>query len=466
MASGYGNPGTAIESENAMAPEATLSMFSTAAMDEVFSVANQIRLMTKFEWALSRALENEGLAAPGSARAIGPLLDGKFVDVAALFTQAKQSGNIAIPFVRQLTAAVKSRNEEAARAIHLGATSQDVLDTALVMQSGEGLAIILAGLGELERQLLHHVRAYAETILPGRTWLQDGPPTTLGLKIAGWVAAVRRHCQRLEAARARALVLQFGGAVGTLAALGDKGEAVSATLAKQLELPEAEVPWHAHRDGLGEVAAALGLLTGTLGKIGRDVSLLMQTEIAEVLEPAGDGRGGSSTMPHKRNPVASAVVLACATRVPGLVATMLAAMPQEHERGLGGWQAEWETYPEIFRLAAAALERTIEVARGMEVNPGRMAAHLEATQGLVMAEAVSVALAERIGREQAHNLMESAAKRAVAEGRHLREILAEIPEVRAQFGEKEIAALLTPQNYLGSTRRFLENILGGTDGIR
>jgi 3-carboxy-cis,cis-muconate cycloisomerase len=449
-----------------MAHEPTMSLFSTTAMDEVFSVANQIRLMVRFEWALSGALESEGLAAGGAAAAIEPFLDSEFADIPALFAQAKESGNVAIPFVRQLTAAVRTRNEEAARTIHLGATSQDVLDTALVIQSREGLALILSGVDELEGHLLRQARAHAETILPGRTWLQDGPPTTLGLKIAGWVAALRRHRQRLEAARARALVLQFGGAVGTLAALGDKGTAISAALARRLSLPEAALPWHTHRDGLGEVAAALGLLVGTLGKIARDISLLMQTEVAEVLEPAAEGRGGSSTMPHKRNPVASAVILACATRVPGLVATMLAAMPQEHERGLGNWQAEWETYPEIFRLAAAALERSIEIANAMEVNPARMLAHLEATGGLAMSEAVSVALVEHIGRDRVHELMQLAVQRAVTEGRHLREILLEMPEVRAHLGEEEIGRLLRPHTYLGSARKFLERVLGGTDGRR
>jgi 3-carboxy-cis,cis-muconate cycloisomerase len=448
----------------ALAP--TSSLFSTAAMDDVFSVANQLRMMTRFEWALTAALESGGLASPGSAKAIEAFLDAGFADVPALLAQARESGNIAIPFVRQLTDAVRSRNEQAARSIHFGATSQDVLDTALVLQSRDGLALILSGLAKLEQHLLQQARAHVETILPGRTWLQDGPPTTLGLKIAGWVAALRRHRQRLESARARALVLQFGGAVGTLAALGDKGTAVSAALAQKLDLPEAELPWHTHRDGLGEIAAALGLLVGTLGKIARDISLLMQTEIAEVLEPAAEGRGASSTMPHKRNPVASATILACATRTPGLVATLLAAMPQEHERGLGGWQAEWETYPEIFRLTAIALERAVEIAAGMEVCPERMRAHLETTQGLVMSEAVSITLAAHIGRDSAHKLIESAARRAVTEGRHLREILLDTPEVRAHLDAAEIEALLKPRNYLGSAKKFQERVIGDANGLR
>ena len=449
-----------------MAIDSNSSLFSTPAMDQVFSVAHHLQQMTRFEWALSAALERAGLAHEGSGAAIEPFLDAAFVDLPSLFLQARQAGNLAIPFVRQLTAAVRERNEEAARSIHLGATSQDVLDTALVLQMREAMALILADVAELDRCLAMHARAHAGTMLAGRTWLQDGPPTTLGLKIAGWVAALRRHRQRLENAASRAFVLQFGGAVGTLAALGKDGAAVSAVLAQKLDLREADLPWHTHRDNLVEVAAALGMLVGTLGKVARDISLLMQTEVAEVLEPGAEGRGGSSTMPHKRNPVASAVILAAATRVPGLVSTLLAAMTQEHERGLGNWQAEWETYPGIFRLTAAALERALEIARGMEVCPERMAAHLEQSHGLALSEAVSARLACRIGREDAHELIHLAAQRALGEHRHLREILLAMPEIREHLNEDEVGELLDPRNYLGSAQRFIERVLGEADAIR
>lgn len=449
-----------------MATDSNSPLFSTLAMDRVFSVSHQLQQMTRFEWALSAALESTGQANVGTAAAIEPFLDAAFVDLPSLFLQARQAGNLAIPFVHQLTAAVRKRNETAARSIHFGATSQDVLDTALVLQMREAIALLLADIAELDRCLAEQARVHAGTILAGRTWLQDGPPTTLGLKIAGWLAALRRHRQRLEAAAMRVLMLQFGGAVGTLAALGSNGAAVSAALAQKLDLREAELPWHTHRDNLVEVAAAQGMLVGTLGKVARDVSLLMQTEVAEVLEPGAEGRGGSSTMPHKRNPVASAVILAAATRVPGLVSTLLAAMTQEHERGLGNWQAEWETLPEIFRLTAAALERALEIAKGMEVYPERMAAHLDETHGLALSEAVSAALARRIGREHAHELIHRASERALAEHRHLREILLAIPEIREHLSEEEIGQLLDPRNYLGSAQRFIERVLGETDALR
>jgi 3-carboxy-cis,cis-muconate cycloisomerase len=449
-----------------MAHESIPPLFSTPQMDRVFSIENQLRNMVRFEWALSSALESAELANEGSAAAMEPLFDATFVDLPSLFEQARQSGNIAIPFVRQLTAAMRRRNEAAAFSIHLGATSQDVLDTALVLQMREALALVFPSIDELERHLAGQARAHALTVLAGRTWLQSGPPVTLGLKIAGWIAALRRHRDRLHVASERALVLQFGGAVGTLAALGDKGPAVSAALARALDLREPELPWHAHRDSLVEVAAALGLLVGTLGKIARDVSLLMQTEVAEVFEPGTEGRGGSSTMPHKRNPVASAAILAASTRVPALVSSLLTAMMQEHERGLGNWQAEWEIYPEVFRLAAAALDRAIEIAAGLEVRAERMAENLDAMHGLALAEAVSVALATHCGRERAHDLVQHASQRALANGRHLRDVLLETPEVRQHLSQAEIDALLDPRNYLGSAQIFIDRVLGGPDASR
>jgi 3-carboxy-cis,cis-muconate cycloisomerase len=447
-----------------MTLESTTSPFSsTPEMERVFSLRNQLQQMTRFEWALCGALEQAGLAGAGSADAMGPLLDAAFVDVPALLKQAREVGNLAIPLVAQLTAAVRARSGLAANSIHLGATSQDVLDTAMVLQGREALALIVTQLEALDALLVRQARTHTETVLAGRTWLQDGPPVTLGLKIAGWIAALRRHKERIAQASSRFLVLQFGGAVGTLAALGDKGEAVSAALAQRLGLKEPQLPWHAHRDNVAEMAAVMGMLTGTLGKIARDVSLLMQTQVAEVLEPAGDGRGGSSTMPHKRNPVASAVMLAAATRVPGLVATLLSTMTQEHERGLGNWQAEWETLPEIFRLTAASLERAVEIAEEMDVRPEKMAANLVAAHGLAMSEAVSAALAAQLGREQAHALVERAAQRAIAEQRNFQDVLNEMPAIGEHLTAAEIERLLDPRNYLGSARRFTERVLGAED---
>ncbi|HEX3985855.1 MAG TPA: 3-carboxy-cis,cis-muconate cycloisomerase [Acidobacteriaceae bacterium] len=442
------------------------SLFSTEEMDGIFSFARQLQSMTRFEWGLNAALEANGLAAAASTRVLEGLLDAGFIEVRRLQEEAQQSGNLAIPFVRQLTGAVRARDPGAAAAIHLGATSQDLLDTALVLQMKDALTAVGRDLNRLEDGLLDQVRVHAETLLAGRTLLQDAPPLTLGLKLAGFVEALRRHRERIEAAAGRALVLQFGGAVGTLAALGDKGAAVSAEVARRLDLREPRLPWHTHRDNLVELATCLALLTGTLGKLARDISLLMQTEVGEVLEPGGEGRGGSSTMPHKRNPVASAIILAAAMRTPGLAATLLAAMVQEHERGLGGWHAEWETVPQLFRLAAVALTRSIEIVAGLDVRPDRMIANLEATGGLVMTEAISVALSARMGRERAHALLEEAVARPEKEHRHLSEILAETPEVRACLAEAELDRLFDPRTYLGRTREWISRVTGDTDADR
>ena len=438
------------------------TLFSTPEMDCIFSDVEQVQQMLRFEWALSAALEECGLAGPASSAPLLGLLAQPFLTAeraATLQSAAGAAGNIAIPFVKLLTATVAEQYPEAASYIHTGATSQDVLDTALVLHMRAGLALLQADLHTILARCVDLARQHSGTILAGRTWLQQGPPVTLGLKFAGYAAALSRHQQRLQDAGERAVVLQFGGAVGTLASLRGNGLKVSAALAKHLDLPEPPLPWHSHRDNLGEVAAVLGLLTGTLGKMARDISLEMQTEVGELFEPAGEGRGGSSTMPHKRNPVGCAVVLAAAQRVPPLVATMLAAMPQEHERGLGGWHAEWETLPEIFRLTAGALSQTRQIVAGLEVDAARMAANLELTHGLVLAESVGAVLAESMGRMAAHRLVEEASRRAVAEKRTLLAVLTEMPAVTEHLSLERLRQLLAAADYLGSTEQMIARTL-------
>jgi 3-carboxy-cis,cis-muconate cycloisomerase len=440
-------------------------LFSTPQMTGIFSPAAQLRAMMRFEWALTRALESNGLAAHGSGDALASLLDCAFVNVQQLQQNARDAGNVAIPFVHQLTAAVKEHNEVAARTIHLGATSQDVLDTALVLQMREGLQLLDQALNRLDAALAAQVRAHAETVLSGRTWLQPGPPTTLGLKLAGTLAALRRDRERTRAAAERALVLEFGGAVGTLASLGEAGASVSAELGRILELRVPELPWHTQRDRLVEIVQVLATLTGTLAKFARDIALLMQAEVGEASEEAGDGRGGSSTMPQKHNPVACAAVLALHARMPGLAGTLLHSMPQEHERGLGMWQAEWETVPQAFQFAAAALAYSIELAEGLRVNADRMQANFECLRGTTMAEAVSATLAAKIGRAAAHGLLRAAAERANTENRHLRDVLKGCPEIVTHLSPDDIDRLMNPREYLGSAQRFIAAVLGGADAV-
>jgi 3-carboxy-cis,cis-muconate cycloisomerase len=438
-------------------------LFSTPEMTRVFSNEAQLRAMMRFEWALTRALENHGLAETGSGKVLESLLDTNFVDAALLVKDARAAGNIAIPFVKQLTAKVKAGSEVAARSIHLGATSQDVLDSALVLQIREALQLFEVAIEQLEGALINQVREHRHTVLMGRTWLQAGPPTTLGLKLAGSLAALRRDHDRIRSAAVRTLVVEFGGAVGTLAALGTTGGAVSAELARILQLKEPPLPWHTHRDNLVEMVQVLAILTGTLAKFARDIALLMQSEVGEAAEAQSEGRGSSSTMPNKHNPVACAAVIATNARMPGLASTMLHAMSQEHERGLGLWQAEWDTVPEAFRLTAAALAYSTEIAQGLQVDAVRMMSNLNSLLGLPLSEAVNAALAPKVGRATAHDLLRTAAERAAAEKRTLADILKQLPQVTAHLTEVEIDRLLDPRAYLGSAQRFISRVLGEAD---
>jgi 3-carboxy-cis,cis-muconate cycloisomerase len=289
--------------------------------------------------------------------------------------------------------------------------------------------------------------------------LQHAVPTTFGLKVAGWLCAVARHLDRLRAVRPDALALQLGGAVGTLAALGDDAERTTSLLAQELGLRPAELPWHSHRDRLVEVAVTLGLLVGSSGKMARDIALMTQSEVAEVAEPSAPGRGGSSSMPQKRNPVGCATVLAAAMRLPALVSVLLSAMTQEHERGLGGWQAEWETLPEVFRLTSGALFQLRQVVVGLRVDTERMRANLDATGGLSYAEAVSTALARAIGRAAAHELVESACRRAREEGRPLREVILSVAEITEHLSAAELKLLFDPQPHVRAAARLVDRAL-------
>lgn len=428
-------------------------------MLEVFSDRQRIQSMLDFEAALARAVAGEGIAPAKAAKAVEAGCEARLYDFDALAKEAQAAGNLAIPLVKALKAFVAKRDPKAAGYVHWGATSQDAIDTGLVLQLRESLEIFSGDLGKLGDTLAKLAKTQAGAVMAGRTWLQQGPPVTLGLKIAGWLDAVDRHRARLREMRPRLLVLQFGGAVGTLAALGERGPRVARALAEELELELPAIPWHSQRDRVAEFATTLGLLTGTLGKIARDVALLMQTEVGEVIEPGAPGRGGSSTMPHKRNPVGSAAILAAGVRVPALVSVMLGSMAQEHERGLGGWQAEWETLPEICLLAHGAVERAMEIAAGLETDPARMSANLKMTHGLILAEAGVFALAERMGRQEALAIVEAACREAAAKGRELAEILMEDERVIQALPREELQARLDPRNYLGSASRWIGLVL-------
>jgi 3-carboxy-cis,cis-muconate cycloisomerase len=440
------------------------ALFRTDAVRDIFSDRGRLQGMLDFEAALARATARAGLIPGAAALKIESQCRGELFDIGVLSRGAAVAGNPAIAMVKALTVLVESQDHDAAQFVHWGATSQDAMDTGLVLQLRTALSLIDVGLANLSNVLAVLASRHKRTLVAGRTWMQQAVPVTFGLKAAGWLSAIERHRQRVKELRARALVLQFGGAAGTLASLGNRGLDVAAALAEELKLSPPDIPWHSQRDRVAEVATTLGLLVGSLGKIARDVTLAMQTEIGEAFEPAAPGRGASSTMPHKRNPVSSAVVLAAAARVPALVSVMLAAMVQEQERGMGNWHAEWETLPEICMLAAGALDHTTHVMEGLDIDAGRMRQNLDATRGLIMAEAVSSALAAKLGRQAAHELVESACRRAVEQGRNLSDELEQNTKLRAHLPAAELDRLFDPQNYLGMAEQFVERVLVARSG--
>jgi len=434
-------------------------LFRYDAIDRIFSDREYIQSLLDFEAALARAEAKAGVIPAGDAQIIAAACRAEQFNVEELAAQAAVSGNVAIPLAKKLTELVAKQNKEAARFVHWGATSQDVMDTGLVLQLRRALEVVDQDLARLTSTLATLADKHRVTPIAARTWMQQALPTTFGFIVAGWLDAILRHSSRLSELRGRNLTLQFGGAVGTLAALSGRGPAVAEALAEELHLPLPPIPWHTHRDRITEIAAALGLCVGTLGKIARDISLHAQTEIAELAEPAGEGRGGSSTMPQKRNPVTCATVLAAAQRVPGLVSTMLSSMVQEQERGLGGWQAEWETLPEIVSLSGGALHHLTEMLPGLHVDEQRMLKNLDATHGLIFAEAVTMALGDRLGKMPAHLLVESACKKARAENRHLKDILRGDPEMLTYMTPADLERLFDVRNYLGSAEEFVRRVL-------
>ncbi len=430
--------------------------FSTDAARAIFAPSALVARMLDFESALACAEAAAGVIPQAAADAIAAQCDAQHYDPLALSIAARDTGNRAIPLVAALTSRVAA---DARGYVHWGATSQDVLDTALALQVRDAFAMLAAGVAQLDDALTAQVLRHRDTPMAGRTLLQQALPVTLGLKLAGTLSALRRHRARLARAADGAAVLQFGGAAGTLASLGDRATAVERALAAALGLALADIPWHAQRDRLLEVAAALCGLVATLGKLARDVSLLAQTEVAEAFEPAAPGRGGSSTLPHKRNPVGCAVALAAAVRAPQLGATMFQAAVQEHERGLGDWAAEWDTLPALFELAAGSLAAMAAVVAGLDVDVARMRANLDLTHGQILSEAVQMALAVHIGKHDAHALVGEIGKRAAQDRRGLGAALKADTRVTRWIDAAAIDRLMDPANYLGMAGVFVDRVL-------
>jgi len=435
------------------------TLATTGPLADLFADDSLLQAMLDFEVALARAEARLGIVSADAADAIRAAAKAGNFDAAALARQTLRGGTPGIPLAKALTAKVRAANAEAARWVHWGATSQDVADTGLMLLLKRAQPILTADLSRLEAALERLSDQHRNTVMLGRTLLQAAPPVTFGLKAAGWLAAIRRSRLWLEDAFQDALILQFGGASGTLAALGEKGFEVGRAMAKELGLGFPDAPWHAHRDRLASLVAACGVLTGTLGKMARDISLLMQSEVGEAAEPEGEGRGGSSTMPQKRNPIASALTLAAANRVPGLVAAFLAGMVQEHERGVGGWQAEWPTVAGVIQSTGLAIASMAEAAEGLEIDAEQMRANIEATGGSVFAEKAAMLLAAKLGRDAALELVGEAARRSEEEGRTLKEVLGEIPEVARALGSRALRDLETPEKYLGAAEELRKRLL-------
>jgi len=440
---------------------AAAGLFTTAPMAAAFSAAAHVRRMLAFEAALARAEAEAGVIPPAAAAAIAAACDAGLDDPAVVMAEAAVAGTPAVPLVRALRQRVGS---EAAGWVHWGATSQDAVDTALVLQMRQGLDLLVADLLAVAAECRRLTEAHRRTPMVGRTLLQPAAPITFGLKAARWLDTATRLVPRLREVRERALVLQFGGAVGTLAALGEAGPRVAELLGAELALPVPPLPWHAERDRPAEVAAALGIVAGAMAKIATDLVLLRQGEVAEVGEEPVPGKGGSSAMPQKQNPVDAILARAAAGLAIATVPAILHGMAQEHERAAGGWQAEWEAIPRLFGATAASVERVRAALTGLVVDPARLAANLAATGGTVMAEALTVALAARLGRSEAERLTKEAIKRAAADGAELRHAALADERIRLALGEGG-DAVFDPVRYLGAADLFIDRALAAHRGV-
>jgi 3-carboxy-cis,cis-muconate cycloisomerase len=395
---------------------------STPEIGAVFDEAAIVQAMLDFEAALARAQAGLGVIPATAAAPIAQACEVGRYAVAPMIAASSVAGTLAIPLVRALTAEVAKTDVEAAGYVHWGSTSQDVIDTAMVLATRNALALIDARLGDLIGALAALASRDGAAPMLGRTLLQPALVISFGFKLVSWTAPLVRCRERIKRAAAHALQLQLGGAVGTLSVMGEHGPAVAQRMANELGLALAPGNWHTQRDEWVALACEVGVLCGALGKIGTDISLLAQAEVGEVAEPGGGGRGGSSAMPHKRNPVASMIALAAATRAPHRVAALLAAMPQQHERGLGNWQAELAEWPGLFVCAHGALNALADAAAGLTVDSARMRRNIDALHGLVFAEGVAMLLATHLGKARAHALVEGWSRQVVATQAPLLEI--------------------------------------------
>jgi len=431
-------------------------IFSTPAMRRVFSDENRVQRYLDIEAALARAQARLGIIPKNAAEEICRHCSADSFDFELLKKQTERIGYPVLPVVQQL---VKKCRDGLGEWCHWGATTQDITDTATVLQIREALELVEGELIAIGKALAALAQRYRDTPMAGRSNLQQAVPITFGFKAATLLAGIVRHRARLKELRPRVLVGEFGGAAGTLSSLGKDGLAVQAELMKELGLGQPAIAWHTMRDCFAEVGCFLGLVTGTLGKVATDVKLMMQTEVEEVFEPFAEGRGSSSTMPQKRNPISCNYIIACTSMVRQNVAALLDAMVEDHERSTGPWEIEWIAMPEIFLLAAGALNQARFLLEGLEVNPARMRANLDLTRGMIVSEAVMMGLGPYLGRQRAHDLVYDICRKAITTGASFLDLLAADAEISPHLGRDALAKLVDPANYLGLAGEMVDRVL-------
>jgi 3-carboxy-cis,cis-muconate cycloisomerase len=438
-------------------------IFTTEDMRRVFSDEQRIAYYLEFEAALARVQARLNIIPAEAAQEIERICRVENIDFAKLKKQTERIGYPVLPVVQQIV-------EKCAKGLgewcHWGATTQDITDTATVMQIRAALELVETDMEAIAAALADLSRRYRDTPMAGRSNLQQAVPITFGFKAASLLAAMQRHRQRLAELRPRVLVGEFAGAAGTLSSLGTDGLKVQAALMQELGLGQPEIAWHTVRDRIAEVGCFLGVITGTLGKLAMDVKLLMQTEVAEVFEPFHEARGSSSTMPQKRNPISCLYIHSTAALVRQNAAALMEAAVADHERSTGPWEIEWIALPEIFLLAAGCLAQSRDLAAGLQVDGERMRANLDMTHGMVVSEAVMMGLGPKLGRQRAHDLVYDICRKVAATGRPLVDLLAEDKEIAPHASRAELAALCDPANYLGLAGEMVDRVLAIEDTAR
>ncbi|MCY4501760.1 MAG: 3-carboxy-cis,cis-muconate cycloisomerase, partial [Alphaproteobacteria bacterium] len=434
------------------------NLFGSDAMRAVFSERGQVQKWLDVEAALARVQGRLGIIPEDAAAQISGKADADLIDMDLMREEVDRVGYAIMPLVHRLAALCEG---DAGRYVHWGTTTQDIKDTGVVLQIRDALDLVEADLIAVRDGLARLARKYRDTPMAGRSHLQHALPITFGYKAAVWLAPIERHLERLEQLRPRVLMGQFSGAAGTLASLHGRGLEVSDALMEELGLARPAIAWHTARDTIAETLAFLALVTGSLAKIATDVVLLTATETGEVFEPFAPGRGGSSTMPQKRNPVSSELILACAKQVQSRAALVMDAMAADLERSTGPWHVEWAALPEAFVLASGALAQARFLMDGLRVDPEAMRANMDMTRGLIVSEAVMMGLAPALGRQAAHDLVYEACRIATDERRALLDVLLDMPEVTAKLDRDALAQLCEPGNYVGEAPEMVDRLLAG-----